>query len=417
MDKKEKILLFILAAVQFTVIVDFMIMMPLGPQLMRIFEISPQQFGFLVSAYTFAAGISSFLGVFWVDLFDRKKVLFFSFAGLIIATLACALSPTYSILMLARILTGIFGGIPGAVVFSIIGDVFPENRRGTASGYVATSFSLASVLGVPFGLFLASLTNWHAPFYFLCLIGLVILFMIFKFVPNIKSHLKHKSIDSKIYDSFLHIIKNSNLRIALLFIASLVLGQFTIVPFISPYMSANIGFTDAELTFIYLLGGAATIISSPYIGKLADKFGKPKIFTVMGFLSIIPIVAVTNLPKVSIPIALIFTTMVFVFFSGRFVPATAYITSVVSAKHRGAFMSFNFAFMQITSGVASLLAGMIITKSPDGTLLHYPYVGLIAVAFTFIAMFMIKKVKQVNEPEQEIQIKKTTSSEEVILQD
>lgn len=417
MEKKEKILLFILAAVQFIVIVDFMIMMPLGPQLMRIFEISPQQFGFLVSAYTFAAGISSFLGVFWVDLFDRKKVLFFSFTGLIIATLACALSPTYSILMLARILTGIFGGIPGAVVFSIIGDVFPENRRGTASGYVATSFSLASVLGVPFGLFLASLTNWHAPFYFLCLIGLVILFMIFKFVPNIKSHLKHKSIDSKIYDSFLHIIRNSNLRIALLFIASLVLGQFTIVPFISPYMSANIGFTDAELTLIYLLGGAATILSSPYIGKLADKYGKPKIFTVMGFLSLIPIIAVTNLPKVTIPVALIFTTMVFVFFSGRFVPATAYITSVVSAKHRGAFMSFNFAFMQITSGVASLLAGMIITKSPDGTLSHYPYVGLIAVAFTFIAMFMIKKVKQVDEPVSEIQIKKTNSSEEVILQD
>lgn len=417
MSKKEKILLFILAAVQFIVIVDFMIMMPLGPQLMRIFDISPQQFGFLVSAYTFAAGISSLIGVFWVDLFDRKKVLLYSFAGLIVATFACALAPSYGFLMMARILTGIFGGIPGAVVFSIIGDVFEENKRGTASGYVATSFSLASVVGVPFGLFIASLSNWHAPFFLLCGFGLVILFMIFKFVPRIKTHLKHKTDDSKIYDSFVYIIKNSNLRLALLFIAALVMGQFTIVPFISPYMSSNIGFTDAELSLIYLVGGAATIITSPKIGKLADKYGKPKIFTIMGFLSLIPIVAVTNMPKVGIPIALIFTTLVFVFFSGRFVPATAYITSVVSAKYRGSFMSFNFAFMQITSGIASIIAGMIITKSPDGQLLNYPYVGLIAVVFTFIAMFMIRKVKQVNNSEPEIKITNTSETKEIILQE
>jgi predicted MFS family arabinose efflux permease len=167
LDKKEKILLFILASIQFTSIMDFMIMMPLGPQLMRIFQINPQEFGFLVSAYTFAAGFSSFIGVFWIDNFDRKKALMNMYLGFLLGTLACALSPTYTILVLSRILTGLFGGLLMALVFSIIGDVIEEKRRGTAMGYVSTSFSLASVLGVPFGLFIASFWNWHAPFFFL----------------------------------------------------------------------------------------------------------------------------------------------------------------------------------------------------------------------------------------------------------
>lgn len=397
MDKKEKILIFVLASVQFTAIMDFMIMMPLGPQLMRIFQINPQEFGFLVSAYTFAAGLSSFIGVFWIDNFDRKKALMNMYLGFLLGTLACALSPTYTVLVLSRILTGIFGGLLMALVFSIIGDVIEEKRRGTAMGYVSTSFSLASVLGVPFGLFIASFWNWHAPFFFLVAIGTPIYFMIMKYVPEVKAHLVHKTDKTKPYDTLVYILKNSNLRMALVFIMMLVLGQFTIVPFISPYMSANIGFSDRELTLIYFIGGAATILTSPKIGKLSDKYGKPKVFMVMALLSLIPIFFVTNLPPVSIPIALIFTTLVFVCFSGRFVPATAYITSVVSNRYRGGFMSINSAFMQIASGIASLVAGFIVVESPSGELLNYPYVGYIAMVFTVIAIFMIHKIKPAKE--------------------
>lgn len=398
MDKKEKILLFVLSAVQFTAIMDFVIMMPLGPQLMRIFEINPQQFGFLVSAYTFAAGISGFLGVFWIDNFDRRKTLQIMYLGFVLGTLACALSPNYLFLVLARTLTGVFGGILGAVVFSIVGDVIEEKRRGTAMGYISTSFSLASVFGVPFGLFIASFWNWHAPFFLIVAMGIVIYFMIGKYVPAISTHLKHRTVDSKPYDTFVHILKNSNLRLALIFIMMLVLGQFTIIPFVSPYMSANIGFSDRELTLIYFVGGAATILSSPKIGKWSDKYGKPKMFMIMAVLSIIPIVAVTNLPAVSIPVALIFTTLIFICFSGRFVPATAYITGVVSNQYRGGFMSVNAASMQIASGFASLIAGFIVVENPiTKQLENYPYAGYVAIVFTIIAIFMVYKIKPVQE--------------------
>lgn len=391
--KKEKLLLYTLATIQFTAIMDFMIVMPLGPQLMRLFDINPSQFGVIVSSYTFAAGFTGLVGAFFIDRFDRKTALLFNYIGFSIGTILCALAPTYEWLVAARIVTGLFGGVMGALVMSIVGDVVPEFRRATAMGIVMASFSVASIFGVPFGLFLANWAGWHMPFYFLGFMGLIVSGIIYKIVPSVNSHLTRER------PSPIQVLKNvfgSTPQVrALMFMFVLVLGQFSIIPYISPYLVANVGFPESDLTYMYLLGGCATIFTSPFIGRMADKYGKPKIFTIMALLSIIPLITTTHMPHAPVWVVLTFSTLFFVFISGRMVPSMALITSTVPPQHRGSFMSINSSAMQLGSGVASFLSGLVIAKAPTGEILNYSYVGYGAVAFTLLAIFLALRIKPV----------------------
>lgn len=391
--KKEKLLLYTLATIQFTAIMDFMIVMPLGPQLMRLFEINPAQFGIIVSSYTFAAGFTGLVGAFFIDRFDRKTALLFNYIGFSVGTILCALAPTYEWLVAARIVTGLFGGVMGALVMSIVGDVIPEFRRATAMGIVMTSFSVASIFGVPFGLFLADLAGWHMPFYFLGFMGLIVSGIIYKIVPSVNAHV------TKEKPSPVQVLKNvfgSKMQVrALIFMFVLILGHFSIIPYISPYLVANVGFPESYLKYMYLLGGAATIFTSPYIGRLADKYGKPKILTIIALISLIPVLAITNMPHVSVWIVLTSSTMFFIFISGRMVPSMALVTSSVTPQHRGSFMSINSSAMQLASGTASFLSGLVIAKSAGGEILNYSYVGYGAVVFTLAAILIARKIKPV----------------------
>ena len=393
--KKEKLLLYTLATIQFTAIMDFMIVMPLGPQLMRLFDINPSQFGIIVSSYTFAAGFTGLVGAFFIDRFDRKTALLFNYIGFSIGTILCALAPTYEWLVAARIVTGLFGGVMGALVMSIVGDVVPEFRRATAMGIVMASFSVASIFGVPFGLFLANWAGWHMPFYFLGFMGLIVSGIIYKIVPSVNTHL------TKERPSPVQVLKNvfgSTPQVrALMFMFVLVLGQFSVIPYISPYLVANVGFPESNLTYMYLLGGCATIFTSPFIGRMADKYGKPKIFTIMALLSIIPLITTTHMPHAPVWVVLTFSTLFFVFISGRMVPSMALITSTVPPQHRGSFMSINSSAMQLGSGVASFLSGMVIAKAPTGEILNYSFVGYGSVAFTLLAIFLALKIKPVSQ--------------------
>lgn len=394
-SKKEKLLLYTLATIQFTAIMDFMIVMPLGPQLMRLFDINPSQFGIIVSSYTFAAGFTGLVGAFFIDRFDRKTALLFNYIGFSIGTILCALAPTYEWLVAARIVTGLFGGVMGALVMSIVGDVVPEFRRATAMGIVMTSFSVASIFGVPFGLFLADLAGWHMPFYFLGFMGLIVSGIIYKVVPSVNTHM------TKERPSPVQVIKNvfgSKMQVrALIFMFVLILGHFSIIPYISPYLVANVGFPESYLKYMYLLGGAATIFTSPYIGRLADKYGKPKILTIIALISLIPVLAITNMPHVSVWIVLTSSTMFFIFISGRMVPSMALVTSSVTPQHRGSFMSINSSAMQLASGTASFLSGLVIAKSAGGEILNYSYVGYGAVVFTLAAILIARKIEPVSQ--------------------
>lgn len=396
--KSEKSILLILASIQFTNIMDFMIMMPLGPQLMRLFAINPQQFSIIVSAYTFSAGIFGLLSAFFIDKFDRKKSLIFAYIGFTIGTFACALSPTYIFLIFARIFTGAFGGLLGAMVLSIVGDLIPFERRATAMGTVMTAFSMAAVFGVPFGLFMSAKMSWHAPFIFIGVAAIIITFLIYLFIPSMKSHIQAKEIKINTFDVITKIAADKNQLFALLLISFVIFGHFIIVPFLSPYMVANVGFTEEQLTYIYLVGGGATIFTSPVIGKLSDKYGHQKIFTIAALISLIPIFLITNMPKLQIPLVLIITTMFFILGNGRMIPSQTMMMSTVLPQSRGGFMSISSSIQQFTTGIASFIAGSIILKSQNGTLSNYNYVGYIGIIATILSVFIARKLKVGSNP-------------------
>ncbi|WP_332913677.1 MFS transporter [Algoriphagus boritolerans] len=309
--KKEKAILWTLAAINFIHIVDFMILMPLGPQLMRIFDIGPSEFSLLVSSYTFSAGISSFFWsfFFWIDL--TGKILIWVYVGFTIGTLGCALSPSYPVLLAARVISGIFGGLTSALILAIIGDLIPDERRGSAMGLVMAAFSFASVMGVPLGLFLASLSNWHMPFYILTGLAFLSLGMIYKFIPPIREHLSKEIKRPHPMEVISRVTSNSNQMRAITLSVMMMFGQFMIIPFLSPYNVANVGFTEMELTYIYIAGGAFTIFTSPWVGRLSDKYGKLKIFTIFMVFNLVPIGVITHLGVTPIPYVLLITTMFF----------------------------------------------------------------------------------------------------------
>ncbi|MFP5519467.1 MAG: MFS transporter [Bdellovibrionia bacterium] len=398
-NRQEKFLLFILAAVNFSHIVDFMIMMPLGPALMRIFDINTSQFGLLVSAYTFTAGLSGFLASFFIDRFDRKKALQFFFFGFSIGTIACAFSPTYEILLTTRSLTGFFGGVLGSLVMSIVSDQIEYSRRGSAMGIIMSAFSLASILGVPFSLYLANQFDWHAPFLFLGVASVAVSAVIFLGLPPMHSHLHHLGHEKpSAFATLKSIANNRNQQLALLFMATMVFGHFAIIPFLSPSMVMNVGLTEAQLPLIYLVGGGFSIFTGPLIGRMADRFGKHRVYFVSGLVVLIPILLITHLGPSSIYWALSIVAFFFVASGGRMIPASAMVSSTVLPQQRGSFMSLVSSVQNLCSAAASYVAGMLVSKSSTGQLLNYERVGYFAVAFSLVAVYLSTKIKNIEQP-------------------
>ena len=391
--KKEKLLLFSLTALNFTHIMDFMIMMPLGSYLMPLYNLSPSQFSMIVSSYTFSAGISGFFVAFFADKFDRKKILLSGYIGFIISTFACGISGSYEMLLTARIVSGAFGGLIGAQVLSIIADSIPFERRASAMGTLMAGFSFASVAGVPFGLLLASKAGWGSPFIFISCLGIIVMILVHYFVPEMKGHINAIKTKKSPFDVITNIAADKNQLRGILLTAAMMLGHFSIIPFIATYMEFNVGFSKTQVTYIYLFGGIASLISAPLIGKLADKIGKLKTFIIFICGSTIPVLFITNMPHVHFYYALIATTLFFVFAGGRFIPAQAMVSAVVKPERRGGFMSINSSMQQLASGTASLIAGSIIAKGSSGELLNYEYVGYIGIAVSLSCIFIAIKLK------------------------
>jgi predicted MFS family arabinose efflux permease len=406
----EGLLLFILAAINFSHILDFVIMAPLGPLLKKEFHIDTKDSSFLIAVYTLSAGVSGFLGTFVIDRFDRRKVLLFMYAGFTISNLFCAMTNSYHYFLIARIVAGVFGGVLGALVMAIIGDAIPYERRGKATGIVMSAFSVASVVGIPLGLFLAAKIQWQMPFVLLTVISAIVWITAFFIMPSMSGHIsgfpdirdrKDESAFHRIFREAQRILSSifgdPNLRWSLLFMVMLMIAGLTIVPFLSDYTVYNVGLDQQkELPWIYFVGGLATAVSGPVVGKLADKYGKQKMFMIFGIVSIIPILIVTNMGKLDLPIVLIFSTMFFIFFGGRFVPAMSMITSGVEPKLRGSFMSINSSMMQVGSFIATFGAGLIIQNGPNGELINYNYVGIFACLATLTCVVISFKVKKVS---------------------
>lgn len=389
--KKERFYVIILAAIQIVHILDFVIMMPLGPNFMRVFNVTTGQFSALVSAYTFSAGIVGFLGALYADHFDRKKFLMFNFTGFIIGTAMCAMAQGFASLLTARIIAGAFGGVLNACVLSLVTELIPFKRRGAAMGVVMSAFSIASVIGVPLGLYLANMFDWHAAFIFICLVAAIFWIASIIYLPAVKVDHEPTSIVQNL-KNFKKILIQPDYLVSFSLTVILAFGVFGIVPFISAYMVKNVGFLEKDLPLIYLVGGMCTIISSRIIGKACDRLGSIKVFRFLALISILPMLLMTHLPPVPIWAALFTCAFFMVFVSGRFIPAMTLISGVVKPKERGTFMSLENAFRQLGAGASSQIAGVIITTSAAGQLVGYNIVGYIGVATSIIAIFIAIKV-------------------------
>jgi predicted MFS family arabinose efflux permease len=394
--RRERLVLLILAAVQFTTIVDFMVVMPLGPQLMRTLDIGTAEFGLIVSSYTFAAGAAGLVASSIMDRFARRTAFMTLYAGFLLGTLLCAFAPNYVALVAARVLTGAFGGILGGMAMTIVGDVFPEERRGRATGSLMSGFALASVVGVPFGLFLGTKYGWHVPFVVLVIGGLPGLFMIPFALPRLDAHLgkAHAHPLRSLVETFL---LPNHLNAFALTIA-LVVGGFTVFPYVSTYLVGNVGMTEEQLPLIYIVGGALTLIASPVIGRLADRYGKLTTFRCFAPLSALLLLAVTHLPPVPAAIAVLVFGALMVSNVGRMIAAMAMITGSVEQHRRGGFLSANASVQHIASGIGATIAGLILTQTKAGRLEHFGVVGWIAAAATLSSLWLAGRVRILDTP-------------------
>ena len=379
----------------FTHIMDFMVLMPLGPKLMEMFQITPQQFSFLVSVYSLTAGIFGLIGSLFFDRLDRKYALLGAYIGFLFGTLCCTLATSYEFLLMARAISGAFGGLISGISFAIIGDLFSIHERGTATGKLMASFSFAAVAGVPAGLVLSNHFSWHAPFIAIVLFGSVAALIAIFTIPHVNMHLKTHY--SSVFSGVIENVGDPNSRRALLTTFLMTLSQFVVIPFISPYLVHNVKYPEEHLSLVYLLGGTITIFSGPFVGKLCDQFTPRRIFNRTGLLFIIPFFIFTHLGQAHMAIALTLTTFIFLFSNSRMIPAMTIISSSIPPSRRGSFMSLNSCLQQLGSASASFIGGILVTQPlANGELTGFSNTAYFAIFFGLSAYILGRSIKTVS---------------------
>ena len=389
----------ILAFLQFTVVLDFMVISPLGAMLMDQLDISTSRFGIVVSAYAFSAGISGLLAAGFADKFDRKRFLLFFYVGFMAGTILCATAPNYHFLLIARIVTGTFGGVIASVSFSIITDLFALNVRGRVMGFVQMAFATSQVLGLPIGLVLANQYDWHAPFWMIAAIGIIVGLIIALFMKPITEHLNVETKLNPIKHLY-SIISNSWYLQTFLAATLLATGGFMLMPFGSAFSIHNLGLTMEQLPVLYGVTGVFTIVFGPIIGKLSDSLGKYQIFVFGTVLTSVIVAIYTHFGITPLWMVITISVVMFVGVSTRMISSSALITAVPDLKDRGAFMSVYSSVRQIAGGIASAIAGIIVIQQNDGPLQRYDILGYVVIATMLISMVLLYFInKNINKRE------------------
>lgn len=391
----------LLTVVQFTVVLDFMVLSPLGAFLMPELNITAEQFGNVVSAYAFSAGASAILAAGFADKFDRKKLLLFFYGGFIIGTTLCAVAPDYHDLLLARIITGIFGGVMSSISFAIITDVFKLEVRGRVMGFVQMAFASSQVLGIPIGLYFAKEMGWHSPFFMIVGVCVLTGIAIIAFLKPIDAHLKIKSP----HNAFEHFTRTISQRVYLRAFAATTLlatGGFMLMPFASAFSVNNLGISVDDLPFLYMMTGVFSMVTGPLIGKMSDQFGKYKVFVIGSIITMIVAAIYGNLGLTPFWLVLLLNVIMFAGVSSRIITSQALLTAVPVQQDRGSFMSINSSVQQVSGGIATFIAGKIVVITTAGKVEHYDtlsYVVIVAMIITIIMMYAIHRyVESIRRP-------------------
>ncbi len=387
----QKFAIGILAFLQFTIILDFMILSPLGALVMPALEIGPQEFGLVVSAYAFSAGASGLLAAGFADRFDRKKLLLFFYVGFIVGTALCGLAQTFPVLLFARVVTGIFGGVIGSIVMAITTDLFPLQVRGRVMGVLQTAFAASQILGLPAGLYFSTLWDWHAPFMVIVVIGALVGVVIARYMRPVDAHLGLKQERGPLAHLVTTVMEP---RHFLAFGATMLLstGGYMLMPFGSAFTVNNLGIDLAHLPTIYLVTGIATIFIGPIVGRASDRFGKFTLFLFGSLLSIATVLYYTQLGATPLVEVVIVNVVLFVGIFSRMIPAQALMSAIPDVTRRGAFNAINASLAQVSGGVAAVLAGSLVVQTPDGHLDHFARIGYVVAGASLITLFLMYRI-------------------------
>ncbi len=388
--------LLVFVAIQFTHIVDFVIIMPLGDRLRRELEITPEQFGTVIAAYAWAAGIASLLASFAMDRFDRKRILLTMYAGFGLATLFCGFAPNYEWLLLTRTLAGVFGGLAAVALMSSIGDVFPPEKRGRATGAVISAFAVASILGLPIGLILADEYGRGAPFIALAGLSAIVWMIAAIRLPAIRGHLEVERRHP--IAEFISVIREPDHWKGFAFSFFLILGTFTVSSFIGPVMSSQNGWSEAKLAVVYFGGGICTLIGTNVIGRWADRMPRLPLFRALGFGALVLAVVIGFMPPAHLVVMTLVVAAFMVFAAGRMVPAQAMMLGAAKPSVRGAFMSLNTSVQHFATGLAPTIAGAILVEDADKKLVNFEFVGLLSAGAAAISLVLAGFLKSSPSP-------------------
>lgn len=390
----QKIIILLLAILQFTIVLDFMILAPLGDILMKSMNMSTKQFGTVVSAYAISACISGIFAAGFADKFDRKKLLLFFYAGFILGTYFCAISYNYETLFIARIITGLFGGVIGSISMAIITDIFSIHQRGKVMGFVQMAFGGSQILGIPIGLVLANYWSWHATFYMVLILAFILgIALVIKLKP-LTEHLKLIN-NKNALQHLLQTIKKKDYRIGFLATALLSMGGFMIMPFSTAFIVNNIHIAQSQVAVIFFFTGIFSIIIMPIVGKLSDKYDKLMIFGIGTIIAIVMVVIYTHLSPVPIWLVIIVNIVLFIGIMSRMVPATALNSAVPDAYDRGAYMSINSSLQQFAGGIAALFSGLVVVqKSKNSPIENFDILGYVMVVLMLLCFYFVYKVNR-----------------------
>lgn len=389
----QSLIVALLALAQFTIILDFMIMSPLGAIMMPALDITAAQFGVAVSAYAFSAGISGILAAGFADRFDRKRLLLFFYVGFTLGTALCAVAPNFHVLLLGRIVSGLFGGVMGSIVLAIITDLFALHLRGRVMGLVQTAFAASQVLGIPVGLFLSNHWNWHVCFAALVGLSIVAMAAILMVMKPVNEHLGLNP-DQNAFRHLIATVRQPRYLLAFSVTTLLATGGFMMMPFGSAFTVHNLGIDIVHLPTIYLVSGLFSIFMGPLVGKASDAFGKFPTFAFGCAVSVVMVLIYTHLGHVTLTTAIVVNVLMFVGIFSRMIPSQALISAIPEPSQRGSFSAVSSSVQQFSGGLGSVLAAAIIAQNADGSLRHFDRVGYVVVATTMIsvvAMYFVQK--------------------------
>lgn len=395
--KQETILVWIAALVQFVNIVDFMMVMPLGPDITKSLPITNDDIGIICGCYTLAVGVSGIVFAKFIDRFDRKLIAVISVLGLSVATLSATFSWDLYSLIFARVLAGVFGGVATAISLTIVCDAVPAERRGKAMAIVMGSFSVSSIAAIPFGLELAARGSWKTPFYAISILGFIVLLFILRFTPSMKEHL----LAPRPASSLLRLLFNRTYIWAFFMMMTAMVSSYAIIPNISAYFQLNLGYPRSSLGFLYFVGGVISLILIQIGGRASDKIGSLPT-NIIGTIVLVIFLYDGFMHPAQSPLLL-----VFVMFMGmvclRNVSATTEASKLPKPYERAAFMSLFSSLQHIGNGIGALLASAILATGTGGELINMKWVGLLSIIMACcqpVSLFIIQRLKRKTEAEE-----------------